>query len=86
MDRYFREALEGLQTCAQHLMTASQEIQQAGAALVQVTTAALHAKDEHEDLRETVDRLERLVLEQGTDIRALRLDVQALRRREGDAP
>lgn len=72
MDTYFREALEGLQSCAQHLMAASQEINQAGADLVKVTTAALHAKDEHEDLRETVTRLEGTVLALVTEVRELR--------------
>lgn len=72
MDSYFRGALEGLQACARHLMAASQEINQAGAELVKVTAAALHAKDEHEDLRETVSRLETTVLDLVKEVRELR--------------
>lgn len=72
MDSYFREALEGLQACAKHLMAASQEINQAGAELVKVTTAALHAKDEHVDLRETVHRLEETVMGLVEEVRGLR--------------
>jgi hypothetical protein len=72
MDAYFHDAFEGLQACARHLMAASQEINQAGAELIKVTTAALHAKNEHEDLRESVARLEALIMEQGAELRALR--------------
>ncbi len=68
----FRPVFEGLKDAAQHLMAASSEIQQAGAALVRAADAALRAKDEHEDLRETVARLEGLVIAQGQDLRAMR--------------
>jgi hypothetical protein len=68
----FRPAFEGLRDAAQHLMAANGEIQQAGAALVRATNAALAAKDEHEDLRETFHRLESLVIAQGQDLRAMR--------------
>ena len=68
----FRPVLEGLKDAAQHLMAASTEIHQAGAALVRVTEAALSAKDEHEDLRESVVRLEGLVMQLSTEVRALR--------------
>src|SRR5947207_5104481 len=67
----FRPVFEGLKEAAQHSMAASSEIDQAGAALVRVTDAALQAKDEHEDLPETVHRLESLIA-QGQDLRALR--------------
>jgi hypothetical protein len=40
----FRPAFEGLRDAAQHLMTANGEIQQAGAAIVRATNAALAAK------------------------------------------
>jgi hypothetical protein len=79
MDQYFREAFEGLQSCAQHLMAASQEINQAGADLVKVTSAALHAKNEHEDLRETVHQVQQTVLDLVREVRALK------ERRNGDA-
>jgi hypothetical protein len=69
----FRPAFEGLRDAAQHLMAANGEIQQAGAAIVRATNAALAAKEEeHEDLRETVHRLESLVIAQGQDLRAMR--------------
>jgi hypothetical protein len=63
MDPYFRDQLEGLKKASEHLIAAHQELASAGTALVQVVDAALHAKDEHEDLRVTVNRLEQLVLE-----------------------
>jgi hypothetical protein len=63
MDQYFRDTLEGLKTAAQHMQRASEEIQLAGQALVRTVDAALHAKDEHEDVRVTVARLEGLVLD-----------------------
>jgi hypothetical protein len=53
-------------------MAASEEINQAGAALIRATTAVLTAKDEHEDLRETVDRLEHTVLDLVKEVRDLR--------------
>lgn len=72
MDSYFRDALEGLQGCAKHLMAASQEINLAGAALVKVTTVAVLAKDEHGDLRETVQRLEETLMGLVEEMRAMR--------------
>lgn len=83
MENYYRDAFEGLRDAAQHLMAASTEIHHAGAALVTVADRVLHAKNEHEDLKETVARLEALVMEQSTAIRALREDVAALRRELG---
>jgi hypothetical protein len=68
----FRPAFEGLRDAAQHLVAANGEIQEAGAAIVRATNAALTAKEEHEDLRETVARLESLVTAQGHDLRAMR--------------
>lgn len=72
MDQYFRDAFEGLRSCAQHLMAANDALAHAGADLVKVTTAALQAKDEHEDLRETVQRLKRTVLDLVREVRELR--------------
>ena len=57
--RATRQAFEGLRDAAQHLMAANGEIQQAGAAIVRATNAALAAKEEHEDLRAMRDRLDR---------------------------
>lgn len=41
--------------------------------------AALVANDEHEDLRETVRRMETIVMEQSAELRALREEVRRLR-------
>jgi len=71
MDAYFRECLTALRDAAQSLMTANEHIQIAGQALVRATEGALHANEEHGDLRESVHRLEGLVEE-------------LLRRRNGD--
>jgi hypothetical protein len=68
----FRPVWEGLKEAAQHLVAANGEIQLAGAAIVRVTESALQAKDEHEDLRETVHRLEGLVIQLSTEVRELR--------------
>ena len=75
----FRPVLEGLKDAAQHMMAANQhmvaaneQLQLGGAALVRTTEAALAAKDEHEDLRESVSRLEGLVMQLSTEVRALR--------------
>jgi len=68
----FRPVFEDLKAAAQHLMAASTEVHLAGAALVRVTDAALAAKDEHEDLRETVHRLEGLVIQLSAEVRSMR--------------
>lgn len=80
MDHYFRNALEALKQTADGLIAANEGIKK-------LADAVLTAKNEHEDLRETVSRLEHLVMEQGVrtveqsaEIRALRADVQALRK------
>jgi hypothetical protein len=46
--------------------------------------AALRANEEHEDLRETVQRLEALVMKQGADLRALRDDLKKPRNGQGE--
>jgi hypothetical protein len=51
---------------------ASAATARAGEGLKKMADAALHAQDEHEDLRETVLRLEGLVMQLSTDGRALR--------------
>jgi uncharacterized sporulation protein YeaH/YhbH (DUF444 family) len=61
LDDYFRTQFEELKKAAQHLMQASTEVHAAGQSVVKVTEAALHAMGEHEDLRETIHRLEALV-------------------------
>jgi uncharacterized protein (DUF3084 family) len=86
MDQYFREAIEGLRDAARHLTAANQhliatsqellatnqEMNAAGAALVRATENALHARHEHEDVRETVHRLENTVLDLVAEVRKLR--------------
>lgn len=92
MKDYFREsfehmkrAAEELQAANRHLVEASQAQQRSGEAMQAAFTAVLSARDEHEDLRETVARLEGLVMEQGTEIRALGEEVRGLRRQLGGA-
>ena len=68
MADYFRETFEGLKQTADGLIQANVGIKRA-------VEAALAAKSEHEDLRETAQRLEGLVLE-------LTKQVQELRRRQ----
>jgi len=69
MADYFREMFESLKQTAEGLIRANEGIKRA-------VDAALAAKGEHEDLRETVLRLEGLVLAQGREIRALRDDLK----------
>lgn len=68
----FRPVFEAMKETAVALVEASQAIARAGDGLQKMAAAALHAQEEHEDLRETVHRLESLVVAQGADIRALR--------------
>lgn len=69
MADYSREMFESLKQTAEGLIQANDWIERA-------VDAALAAKNEHEDLRETVHRLEALVLEQDREIRALRDDLK----------
>jgi hypothetical protein len=62
---YFRETFEGLKQTAEGLIQANQGIKRA-------VEAALAAKSEHEDLRETVHRLEALVLDLTKQVQELR--------------
>jgi ATP-dependent protease HslVU (ClpYQ) ATPase subunit len=79
MQPAFREMFEGMKQTADGLILANQGIKR-------MADAALQANDEHEDLLETVRRLETLVMEQsariaeqGAELRALRDDVRRLR-------
>lgn len=65
MADYFRETFEGLKQTSEGLIEANQGIKRA-------VEAALAAKSEHEDLRETVHRLEGLVLELTKQVREMR--------------
>jgi len=73
MTNDFRKLFEGLREAGEGLT-------QAVAGFTKAAQAALDAQGETDDLRETVHRLEGLVLEQGNELRALRAD---LRRRNG---
>ena len=72
MDSAFREMFEGMKQTADGLILANQGIKR-------MADAALQANDEHDDLLETVRRLETLVMEQGVELRALREEVRHLR-------
>ena len=70
MDDTFREMFEGLRRAGQGLIAAHAALVQAGEGIVQANegmqqaiAAALRANDEQEDLRESVRRLESLVLD-----------------------
>jgi predicted nucleic acid-binding Zn-ribbon protein len=65
MAESFRPVFDGLRQVADGLILANQGIKN-------LADAVLAARDEHEDLRETVHRLESLVIAQGQDIRAMR--------------
>jgi hypothetical protein len=65
VDQTFRDMFEAMKQTADGLILANQGIKR-------MAEAALRAREEHEDLRDTVERLESLVIEQGTDLRALR--------------
>ena len=65
MADYFRETFEGLKQTADGLIHANQGIKRA-------IEPALAAKNEHEDLRETVHRLEALVLDLTKEVQELR--------------
>lgn len=80
MDSVFREMFEALKHTAEHMIEAHQHMILATEGVKRATEAALRPKDEHEDLRETVRRLEGLVTQQGHKIRALRTEF-----RGGDA-
>jgi hypothetical protein len=68
----FRPVFEAMKETAVALVEASQANARAGEGLKKMADAGLHGQDEHEDLRETVARLESLVIAQGQDLRALR--------------
>lgn len=75
----YRPLFEGLKETAAALVQASEAnqqanlaLQRAGAGITKMADAAMDAREEHEDLRETVARLEHLVIAQGADLRAMR--------------
>ena len=66
----FRPVFEALKQTADGLI-------QANLGIKALADAVLSARDEHEDLRETVARLEGLVVAQGQDMRAQALELLA---------
>lgn len=73
---HFRETLEGLKQTAEGLIVANQGIKRA-------VEAPLAAKSEQDELRDTVRRLEVLVMQQGLEIRAMRDELR--NRKNGDS-
>lgn len=61
----FRKVFEDLKQVADGLILANEGIKK-------LADSVLNARDEHEDLRESIARLESLVITQGQEIRALR--------------
>jgi methyl-accepting chemotaxis protein len=61
----FRPLFDALRQTAEGVVQAMERVQK-------MADAALHARDEHEDLRETVHRLEGLVIQLSTEVRELR--------------
>jgi hypothetical protein len=63
----FRPVFEAMKQTADGLILANEGIKK-------MADAVLSARDEHEDLRETVARLEGLVIQLSAEVRALRDD------------
>jgi hypothetical protein len=59
----FREMFEAMRDTAVALVQASEANARAGEGIKKMAEAALHAREEREDLRDTVARLEALVLD-----------------------
>lgn len=72
----FRRASEGFQRSQEGLLAAGLGLQQAIEGFIQAVAATRQANAERGDLRDTVARLEALVLEQQQDIRALRQEIR----------
>lgn len=74
MSDAFREMFEGLRDTAEALIVAN-------TALKKMADAALQAREDFGDVRETVHRMEERMLESADNIRVLRSEVAALRER-----
>jgi hypothetical protein len=72
MAESFRPLFEAMKETAVALVEASEANARAGEGLKKMADAALHEQEEHEVLRETVARLESLVIALGQDLRAMR--------------
>jgi hypothetical protein len=68
----FRPVFDAMQETAAAFVEASEANARAGRGIQKMLDAAMHAREEHEDLRVTVNRLEALVIAQGHDLKALR--------------
>ena len=73
------QSADGLEQTADGLI-------QANLGIKALADAVLAAPDEHEDLRETVARLESLVIAQGQDLRAQAQEIRAMRERLDNGP
>lgn len=67
-----KETAAALVEASEANQRANEALQRAGAGIAKMADAAMEAREEHEDLRVTVGRLETLVIAQTADIRALR--------------
>jgi predicted nucleic acid-binding Zn-ribbon protein len=65
----FRPVFESMKQVADGLIQANEGIKK-------MADAVLDARDEHEDLKETIARLEGLIVAQGEDLRALRRRIE----------
>jgi predicted nucleic acid-binding Zn-ribbon protein len=68
----FRPVFDAIKETTVAFVEASEANARAGRGLEKMLDAAMQAREEHEDLRETVHRLEGLVIQLGTEIRELR--------------
>ncbi len=66
------KAADGIQQATEGIILATEGLLQTGNSLESAADAAMASYEEQEDLRETINRLEGLVLEQGAEIRAIR--------------
>ena len=85
----FTPLFEGLRDAAQHLAAGSQYLiaadramQAAFGNLQHITEAAIHARGEQEDLRESIRRLEAVIAAQGDELTAIRRELRARREAE----
>jgi len=69
---HLRRASDDLKVAAETMVAAVNHIGAANAAFGTVIDAAMHAQNEHEDLRRTVNRLELMVMAQSVEIRTMR--------------
>jgi hypothetical protein len=71
-DNPYDKVLEGLKQSAEGLIKVNEGLMSANEGLKRAIPSALTAKDEHEDLRETVHRLESLVMALTDEVKKLR--------------